>query len=311
MMQKSGNSQIKNIYNNLNQIINLLWIIIILTTISYVSFNAYFSENFPKFTKMMKNTGFVVLIINIIFIYLQINLIKNIEIIHNISPAYIISSIKFAYMPLISGFLLLIFSITFSATVVSDFIKKRKDLKNKQTQIYEKPIFYTPKIFEEEELISDKILSEFKINVKDIKRSYWTEAEQEHKIGLETKSEPKESEPSKDSETKKVIENKTEEEFKFTKTDVKSNFKPFPSEKSKEKSKESDILFISNPFEKALSSAIEKKQIERKSHINSDDTVEVNNEKDVKNITQNDIEVEKIPDVFNTEKKELKKKNKK
>jgi len=162
MMDRSENNQIKNIADYLSFIIDLLWIVIIMNSISYLSFSDYLSKKFPRFSKIMINTSYINLIINILIFYLQINLIKKITENDNISLASVFSFIKFIYIPLIIRFLILFFSIMYTLYVILNVIKEKKFLKIGEKQIDEKFLIKTSKKIDKKEPFSEKIIPDYK-----------------------------------------------------------------------------------------------------------------------------------------------------
>jgi len=307
MMDRSEDSQIQNIANYLFFIIELLWIVIILNSISYLSFSIYFSEKFPRFSKIMINTSFINLVINVLIFYLQINLIKKIVEIDNLSLASAFSFIKFAYIPLIIRFLLLIFSIMYALYVILNVIKEKKYL-----TIGEKPpdrkLISRPKKIDKRESFHEKIISDYNVDIKNIRSRELLESEKEQKLDLKIESEPGSSETNKFVEKKKNFENEQDDKLKFIKSKDKINSEPFPVEKPKERPKESGEIPISQQFEKALSSAVEKKYTEKKGHVPLETKFENKHEKI--NITepQTDLKLENPEDLVNDENKEIKKK---
>lgn len=301
MMERSENSQIKNIANYLSFIIELLWIVIILNSISYLSFSIYFSEKFPRFSKMMIYTSFINLVINILIFYLQINLIKKIIESDNLSMASAFSFIKFAHIPLIIRFLLLIFSIMYALYVILNIIKEKKYLKIGEKPINEKFLINRPKKIDKRESFHEKIIPDYTVNIKNIRSKELLESEKEQKLDLKIESKPGLL------ETKK-FENEKDEEAKFIKSKDKINSEPFPVEKPKERPKESGKIPLSQQFEKALSSAVEKKYTEKKGHVPLDTKFENKNEKLNKTEPQTDLKLENPENLENGENKEIKKK---
>lgn len=306
MMERSNNNQIKNITSFISFIINLLWIVLIINAILYLNFTNLFTEKYPNFAKIMTNISYINLIVNILIIYLQIYLMKKIIQMDNISLASVVSIIKFAYIPLIIGFLLLIFSIIYTLSVIKNFIKEKEFMKKNKKEIDEKFLKYTSKKLVEKEPYSKKNILDFNLEIKNIRNQDWLNAEENQKIDLETKSETELLETKNFIKNEKSYENEYEEQLKSVKSDSKNNLQPFPDQKPKAKSKESSEIPLSKEFEKALSSVIEKRQNELKMQTPAQNASELKQEK-FKNI-KTEKENENIEKSFNDEKKELKKK---
>ncbi len=303
MMDRSENSQIKNIANYLFFIINLLWIVIILNSISYLSFSVYFSQKYSRFSKIMINTSFINLIINILIFYLQINLIKKIIESDNLSLASAFSFIKFAYIPLIIRFLLLIFSIMYALYVILNVIKEKKYLKIGEKPLDGRILIKRPKKIDKKELFHEKIIPDYKVDIKNFRKRELLESEKEQKLDLKIEIEPKLLETKKIIKKKINFENEQDGEIKSIKSKEKINLEPFPVEKPKERPKESDEVSLSQQFEKALSSAVEKKYIEKKGEI----PFETKHAKFNKITSQTDLKIEKSENLINGENKEIKK----
>jgi DNA-directed RNA polymerase subunit RPC12/RpoP len=306
MMERSNNDQIKNIANFISFIINLLLIVLIINTILYISFTNLLSEKYPNFTKIMKNISYINLIINVLITYLQINLIKKIIQMENLSLASIFSIMEFAYIPLIIGFLLLIFSIIYTLSVIKDFIKDKEFSKRSKKEIDEQFLINNTKKLVEKEPLSEKTIPDFKLDIKNIKNRDWIDAKENQKIDLEIKLETELLHTKNFINNKKSYENEYEEQIKSVKTESKINLQPFPVEKPKERFKESNKIPISKEFEKALSSVIEKRQNELKMQTPTQNASELKQDK-FKNI-ENKKEIENLERSSNDEKNQLKKK---
>jgi len=297
MMERSENNQIKDIGKYIFFIINLLWMGIILNSILYLGFTDYLSEKYPKFTKVIINTGNVNLIINVIIVYLQIFIIKKIIQMDNVSFASFISIIKFAYIPFIFGFVLLIISIIYTSSVIHNILKQKESLKSYKKEMESKNLIGTSKKFVEKQFPSNENFSNFKLDIKNIKSSYWLEQEKKQTNHDNIKSDLEFF------KTKKFIKNSFENDFvekDFLKTKNESNLDPFPVEKPKIKSKSSNEILISQELEKALSSIVKKRQNETKMQPPAENTSELNKEK------YKDIETK--VEIKENEKKEIKKK---
>ena len=259
MMDRSENSQIKNIAGYLFFIIDLLWIVIIINSISYISFSFYISKKYPRFSKILTNTVYINLIINTLIIYLQVNLIKKITQMDNLSLASAFSIIKFSYVPLLIGFILLILSIIYALFVILNLMKQKRFLEITEKQVDEKFLINTSGKMHEKKPSAEKIISDFRVEHKHKKKADWLEAE-EQKMDLELQNEP-ELPVAKSFIKKKIsFENEAVEDDKFIKSKNKINFEPFPLKKIKERPKKSGEVPHSPQFEKALALAVEKKQ---------------------------------------------------
>ena len=307
-MEDSENIQINNVANYLFYIIILLWIIIIISSIFYISFSIYYvSEGYLRFARIMINTGYVAIAINILITSLIINLIRKITEMDGISLASIYLNINFVYIPLIIGFLSLIISIIYTYYIVFNVLKQKELLKSGKKQTYEALSINNPKKIVKKELFPENIVSDFNVDIKQIKSSEWLKSEKVQKIGLEIKSEPDAPEIKDYIEEEKSLENE-EEDIKFKKSEEKIILEPFPSEKIKEKIKRSDELQTSQQFEQALSSAIEKNQGKMRSQIPSETLFETEHEHIKKITPQTEIQNEMQENLSINEKKDLKKK---
>jgi DNA-directed RNA polymerase subunit RPC12/RpoP len=298
MMERSGNNQVKDIANNLFFIINLLWIVIIINSISYLGFSVYLSENYPRFSKIMINTGYITLIVNILIIYLQINLLFKVIQMDSIYLASIFSIIKFAYIPLIIGFLILIISIINTLSVVN-IAGKKNNLKNGKKQTYEKILMDKSKKVVEKEPSANKIISDFEKDILQSNKGNLLVSEEEQKNEIDAKSEKESLEPRNFIKNEKNLENKSE---------GKNNLEPFSNEKHKEISRGAGETLLSQQFEKALSTAIDKKQLEMKNQAPLKTMIEHKDEKFKRITPKKEIQTENIENLFNDEKKDLRKK---
>ncbi|MDH7506915.1 MAG: hypothetical protein QHH15_03905 [Candidatus Thermoplasmatota archaeon] len=236
MMERSENSTIKDYAYYIVLIIFLLSVIIFVNLISYVCFNIYSSEKYPRFIKILTNTFYISLIVSTLITYLQINLIKKIAQTDNVSLASIFSIIKFAYVPLAISFLLLIFSVTYTSSVIKYALKYGRTTKKTEKIVKKEPI-------------PEKIISDFKY----LKGRDWLDYGEKQKTY--TAFEP-DSEFSKSSEPFKRKNN-------FIKSDEKNNLGPFYFKKSETDLKESSEKLEKNHDKVNLNipSAIVKKKV--------------------------------------------------
>ncbi len=284
MMKGSDNAQINDLANSLMVINILFWTVIVITLISFLLIT-YFT--------LIKNTLFgwililtsscITFVLCVLIVYFQIIFSRLINDIDFISASMIQSPFAYAYIQFILSLILLIFSGTFAITLVWDSIKQFKNqTKQKKKEIKkideEKiPDISTEKGIEtslkESEKIKTSLDSDKKNKIAEIDKLLEKKELSTDKQVVDKNPPKQELDDEKQiafSSAKKTIEDegKTQEKHdQESETVIKEDnnlMGPFPPEEKKEKSEETDEIRLSEHFEKALSSAIEKKQSKMK-----------------------------------------------
>lgn len=300
MMERSNNDQIKNFASFIFFIINLLWIFIIINSISYIVFSDFLFKKYPRFANIMSNISYINLIISTLIVYLNITLIKKVTQLDDIFLASVFSIIKFVYIPLLIGFLLLILSIISTSSVILSFIKNKELIKNNKKKINEQIIINASKKTVNEDFFKEKILPEFDFDIKKInsfeeKQKKYSDIESDLEL-LKTENFIKK---------KNIFKDEFEKENFFIKSINKINLGPFPPQQPKIRSKESSEIPISQEFEKALASVIEKRQNEIKINVAPENTLKTKQE-EIKS-TKIDAKTKNVEKLFNDKHKESKK----
>jgi len=211
-----------------------------------------------------------------LFIYFQIVFSRLINDIENISASMLYPNFAFAYIQFIISIILLIFTATYAIALLKDSIKQYKKMpKQKKKKIDEKKI--TTSFVKEEintkisENIPDKSISDTNWEIKRAEidkllskkppsKDKPTFEGNIQKIGFDKK---KQTDSSSDKITSGIKEIK-HEEYEKEKVEKENIKQPFPPQKPKKEPDETDEIQISQHFEKALSSAIGKKQSKTK-----------------------------------------------
>jgi len=321
MMRQSTNEQIYELSVDLMNINILFWTIIVISLISFIFITYHALVNSSLFSQILiVTTGCITFAIIIIIVYHQIIFSRLINNIDYISASMINSPFAYAYIQFIISIILLIYSGSYTISLVKFSIKHVKNLKKqtkKKTEIYEEEIHDTPEDIEKSLKGSDKLKTllesdrDFKLDEIDkllAKNTIITEKQisDDNQPKQELEKDEQIEIPS-NNETIKV-EDEIQEEYNQEENTAKEEQKikqPFPPPKPKKKSDDTDEIHISEHFEKALSSAIEKKQIK----IKPQDSKEKDKKQDkiIETKKTDSKQEEQIP-IFQTEKIQLEKK---
>lgn len=297
MMKNSYNDQINGLANDLSLINILFWGLVILGLISFLGATIHASGKFSFFGYLLILAGCVTLILSILLINYQLAFLDKIGKIDSISASAIVTPFNYAYFIIIPSFIILIFSISYTWNMSLHSIQKYKILKEpkndkkpkkikekkstkKETKSIEKqqpkkeePLKEVEESEQEqqppEQITEDETSKEPETDEKQVEIEQWlvNEVQSLEKQALtdnaskikETEEVTKISEqPSSGEASTQIKESELEPQNKSKELQV------FPPEKTKIKSESSDEIHTSQSFEKALSSAIQKKHTEIK-----------------------------------------------
>ena len=312
MIQKSNNDQIYDLAGDLNFINLSFWALIILGLLSFLGATIHISKKISKLGYILLSLGCTTLLFSIISIYFQFIIIGKIENIDTISASAITPFFKYYYILLINSCIIFIFSAVYSKIIISHSITRlldlREEIKNKKEQ---KAILFNTIAKTEfdhdfknenlkEESTIDNNFSKIEMLKTDGKEKIAdTETEKKHKEieqfleGKETDEEKQtiEEKPTESDEFVSLPKEKSKDvdkqkEIKEIKLDKESPV--FTPEKNKLKQKDTYEPTVSESFEKALSSAIEKKHTKKdKIDTSKENTEEKKEEAQIKK-TQKD-----------------------
>lgn len=257
MMKKSSNIAIQDLADELDYINILFWALIILGLLSFIGATLHASGKILPIAFIILLIGCVTLIVSILIVLDQISIIRTIEEANAFSASSLFPHFYYAYIPFIFGILSLISSAVYTKVVVSHSIDKfktsKKEKKTAKKKVKEKKETKKPIKKEDDAKIK-------KAPVKPpSKKLPEKSATKEKKVEMEQwlKDEVKSIEGKTEAEKYPGVEEQTEDKLQKK--------QPFPEEKTpvkKEISEETEEVPISKSFEKALYSAIDKKQNE-------------------------------------------------
>lgn len=287
MIIKSNDEQISNLAGDLNLIILSFWSLIILGLLSFLGAIIHISKKISTVGYILLSIGFATLIFSIIAIYFQFIVIGKIEDIDTINASAISPFFKYYYILLIYSFIIFILSVLYSRIIISysvtRFLDLKEDRKNKKEQ---KAILFDNIINTEfnqdfkNEALKEKVAIERNHSKIEMQKTIETkkivnpEIEEKHK---EIEQFLDGQDPDKEKQTiegkpleidkketlikekSKDIDNKTDKENFNEIKQLQKEVIVFSSEKNKLKPKDSYEPTVSESFEKALSSAIQKK----------------------------------------------------
>lgn len=265
-MEKSDDEQIKDIVKDLGLISNCFWLVIIFDLLSFVGIIIYTSKKYSSLAQIIMLIGCATIIFSVLAVFINWNLINNIENMEAISTPFIFKfgPIMYAHLPLIMGVISLIGAILYTVVVTSFSIKhlisSKKEKKSGKKQYDQKT---RPEQFsKEEEIVIKKTPIEEKQELLEQIQTIEKPVEPEEKL-LSEKTSVQEDHPEKEqlSEPEKPVIPK--QSFAPEKPTLeKQPSKPeTSSEIVQKRSQESEQPPTSLLFEKALSSAIEKRQM--------------------------------------------------
>lgn len=281
-MANSENLEIKGLVGDLENISLCFWLLIIFSLISMVGLAIHILGSYSSIAKILMLIGCTNIIFSIsVSILIHFIVIPNIEETNSISAALISSSlpIKYAYLPIVISVISLIGSILYTGYIVSFSIKgitnlKKDDLSNKKTDDDKKIIFKKPI---QKEIEFEKTQREETIEIPKPQMELQETIEPEKKVMLtpppirETYQEPDLKQPSEPedpmvqpliSKEPPDMQEKPRTPFKEEKTDQTSEPKIISETMHGKTPKSDEKPPISPIFERALSSAIEKRHIE-------------------------------------------------
>jgi hypothetical protein len=293
MMKKSNDDDINNLYNDIN-IINLsFWTLIILGFLSFLGATIHISKKIPKFGYILLSIGCANLIFSILIIYFQVVIIRKIENIDTISTAAISPFFEYYYILILFSIVVFILSAFYSKVVIShavqNFLDLREEKKNKKVKkktLLQKNIKPEPKLQINNEklkekptgnLVNSNIVIQQATENEKITDSQLDEKHKEIEKFLDSKVNDKETPPEADKrpslekeESKDVDDEIDKKNLKEIKKERKDSL-VFPPEKNVLKPKDTDEIKISDSFEKALSSAIEKKHAKKEKIVTEEE----------------------------------------
>lgn len=325
MMEGSSNTQINELAKIVMNINILFWIIFVITLIS-IFFIKYYTlkKSTLSVQILILTSGFIILIICLLIIYLQIIFSRMVNDIDFISASMFHSYFAYPYIPFIFSFILLFYSATYTNILLFYSIKKLKKSSKKTDKeikkIDEKEIPDSSREKEIEELLKEPIVNTTSFNLTKEAKLAEIDKLLDKKELNSNKENLKEPLPNSDLDKEKQIESSLEnnssddweeKQEKFNKDDkaqIKEDenlLEPFPIKKQDDKTEDNEEIHLSDTFEKALSSAIEKKQSKTKPQKPKNKDEKQNNK--VK-IDTKDLKIEKPAPIFQTEKILLEKK---
>lgn len=272
-MKSSGVTGIQTLYGQLNLVSITLWAAIIISIISFLGLNIFISKKHGSTGKGMMFTGCVGFIMIAIATYYSIIFLKNISGMNDISLADIAYPLSYGYIPILFMVLSSISSmgyIAFFARFLIDERKPKKKSKKKKKKLpviksQEKKATAKEQEPEDELVLNKKEVEEWVPDEKGFegeasKLPEKLEAEKPEKLEkLET------PEPSLDKEEEITVSQKEEVEEKppeITEPTVKeeTSEEPFKSKESEIVKTDTSEPKADESFEKALQTAIDKKQ---------------------------------------------------
>jgi len=286
MIEESNNEQIRDLANNLNLINISFWTLLIFGLFSFMGATIHASGKFSIIGYVMLLIGCATLILSILILDLQIVLLGDIEKIDLVSASTVFTPFNYAYILLAPSFLILIFSISYTWNMFSHSIQKFKDSKkekkekiktakklikkSEETEEKEPPkeekhpaekTPITPEADEKRANMEKWLAGEVRnIEKQDVEEKIPEPEEKEETIRLEQPPSKEEQVELEKKEPEKPIQEK--EEIPSEPLEKLKKAHVFQAEKTKEKIEGPGELPVSQTFEKALSSAIQKKQTE-------------------------------------------------
>ena len=306
MMFHSDIEEIQDIASSLNLINLIFWVIIIFAFIGYIGNTMDLSEKWPKPSKIIMLMGCLTVILSIAIIVLQVLVIQKINSYNDIYSSSIFEPIKYLYFPITFSALGLISSLLYAKLVIpysKNYFNQNQDKKDKPIKKKkEKKKKIKKQASPKKEKKIEKVEKQTKqkspvIQVDDDKRT-------EMETWLSGAIDEMESESiSEDKTQEKPVEIKTDEEPPKKKTTD-----PFAGEEKKDFEGETEEIKTAESFEKALSSAISKKQDINKNKI---ETTEEVPKQDIEEKPKDDkIVIESTDDLYKIKEMEKTKENK-
>ncbi len=318
MMVGSSNIQINELSKIVMNINILFWIIFAITLISIFLITYYtLKKSILSVQILILTSSFIIFIICFLIIYIQIIFSRMVNDIDFISASMFHTYFAYPYIQFIFSIILLFYSATYSKTLLSDSIKElKKSSKKSDKEIKKVDEKKTPDNSREkeiEELLKEPIVNTSSFNLS--KEAKLAEIDRilgknEPSTSKENLKEPlpnsdldkeKQIESSLDNNSSDVLEEKQEEfnkDNEIQKKEDKNILEPFPIRKQEKKIEDNEEIHLSETFEKALSSAIDKKQLKIKQQ-----KPEKKDEKQDNNVLTNakEVKIEKPVPIFRTE----------
>lgn len=285
-MENSNNEQINSLAGDAQLLSICFWMLIIFGLLSFIGMILRASGKYSKMAQIIMFIGCANVIFSILVVLLNFRLIQNIESTANVSLAplfgFSFTPIKYAHLVLITGMMASIGSVSYTGIIIffsiKSYIGQKKQQYDKKTipkqfsqKMEQEPITKKSNLEKKKEIarriqhIEKRFESENKTSLKtNIRQEYYADRERDEtlepkKTTIQQPDVPSVPEKTHEdsSDTKKEIYGKPFADDRITKPEI-------TSETAQEKSSEPDKLPTSPLFEKALSSALEKRQPELK-----------------------------------------------
>jgi ABC-type multidrug transport system fused ATPase/permease subunit len=297
-MQYSDNINVQNLYHDVNLINIFIWLLIIFIFIAFFGVIINISGAYEKMSYIFLTIGCLSIIFSSISCYLYFIFISKLIKIDNTLLAYIVEPFRYSYIILIILILTVLVSISYIITTLPHLFRTLRGAKsNKQELTKEKPITKSfSKHVEQKKSFNNKkqvINEDFNFKKKKELTESWLANEMNR---IETTEDIEEQEFKEDLETGYIKKETMDEQITTDNKNVEhydEKISPF-SEVYKQKKDETSEVKISESFEKALFSAIDKK----KKGDNSQEKIDKNKQKIVE-------KKEEIKKPVEAEKKEI------
>ena len=251
MMENSNNEQIQNLSGHLDLINLLFWLLIVFGLIFIIGMIIHATGKYPSIAPIMMLIGLENLIVSIFVVVLQIFFLKTVNNMENISLSSIISPIKYAYIPLIFSFVLLVNTIIYTKVLVVPLIRIFKNSKEEQKNIPKQNV----DISEKKQEATEKAIA---ANISPEKRN-----EMEKWLTGEVQKSDEASMKEKPVEPEEKIEKQIEKPDLMREETPEHNIQKdqlLEEQHKKENALESEKNYTDQTFENAFLSAIEKKK---------------------------------------------------
>lgn len=284
-INNDDNLQVKGLVGDLEIISLCFWLLIIFGIISSFGIAlSLYGKKYSSIAKIFIFAGCANIVFSVLVVLLHITLINNIDEMDSISASFIVSNlpIKYAYLPMITGVISLTGSASYTGYILSYLVRlfrgPKKDTIDKEPEEESKKIFERPAKTVEELKVKDIQQKEI-IELPKPQVNIGEQRESEKKDILtapplqETYTEPEPSQPPEPEEKTMQpvfpeepnnLEKTPEKPFEAEKIEQPSNQDTTPEPTQEQQLKSEDELITSPLFEKALSSAIEKRHLETK-----------------------------------------------
>jgi DNA-directed RNA polymerase subunit RPC12/RpoP len=279
MMENSNDPKIIELSDNLGFINLMIWVVIILGLLSFLGTILNISQKYNSIGRGILLIGCSVLVFSIITLVYCVLFVNGIISAKWVALSYVFKPFSYAYIPLMFVLMSVISSVSYTIVVALTTIKnikkaKEQDKKVKKTskkktpkksEVKEKTVVNKRPVKEDREIDTKKLSQELDKNKKRDAVEDWLSSEVEEvekpvvweteEVVEEEPKEPKEKIATESEETYKEPE-----QLKETITTEEAKIEPFQSKEIKKEVEEPTKADVDHSFEKALSSAIEKKQ---------------------------------------------------